>query len=238
MPDYAKVLDITGTSASDVDFDTTYRSKIATMVTSGGNEGNAAAKDVIGALGFPFINALMVKQGLFDPTAREGLWLGGDYWNATTEGYYRRIPTGNDGLCGPAMNAYQTARLMRQWWIGRAAGARPETDALENLRNNMPRSWLRDDANLPPTQYSLVHAKRGAQSVSAGGDTMSELSIWQRNADNTTLFIVFLNLLAPSSADENVARKNRANTALGLAKMIKQFVDGVKPLPATAPASP
>ncbi|MFF0622387.1 hypothetical protein [Streptomyces sp. NPDC004296] len=180
-------------------FDATFTTNLRGMVVPSNNQ---QASATIQALGYSWINGLLAKAGLFDPTGQQGIWLGGTFTGAFPA---VRVPSVNDGPSAQATTTIDMARFLALLIEGTTLDGRSTDGIVADMRGllsdaqaNGDPSFLtvgaRPGVNGLGAGFTITHCKIGLGNLTAGGDVASEATVLSHDDSGQQFLVVWQNL--------------------------------------------
>lgn len=199
LPTYSAVLQA-GTSRSGwqrFDLKPSLRNALDDMVSlsRGIPRSNSAAAEVIHALGYGYINGVLAAGGFFDESARQGIWLAGDF-----QGFWPPVlvHSENDQDVRTATTARAMTRLLTLMFDGVLPGS------VEMLKiTSGAGSWftiVEPSLSTDSTAFKATHVKVGLGPKKNGDEVVSEAAILHERARNTDFAVVWQNIKGPPGA--------------------------------------
>lgn len=195
LPDYEKVLTVTG--AGKVDLEDELNKRLKHLFVD--QNQNSDATYAVHLLGYGYIGAALTAAGFFDDTAGKGIWLAGDY--SFGLGFPPvKIPCANDGTTAQGTTTRQLARLLallfRKELFDDPADAQEKVassgkmlDFMANAGSWFDTTWTQN-ATAP---FRMTQAKVGEGSGQTGM-LFSEGGIFHVLASNKDFAIVWQNM--------------------------------------------
>jgi hypothetical protein len=118
---------------------------------------NPSSAIVIRTVGYSYINAALIKAGLYDSGSQKGIWLAGDYGGSAQA----RIPAANDGTTAHGTTTKQMCRFFALIELKKLAGSDESKDMQDLLRATITeheRSWTVRNSN---ANFDLEYGKIG-----------------------------------------------------------------------------
>lgn len=193
----------------DMSFSQTFADNIRDMIVP--SDDIKAAKS-IQALGYSWINGLLMKVGLFDQNTNQGIWLAGTFagdlnnnpGNASLWPYVR-IPSVNDGPSAQATTTIDMVRLFALTLEGDVLDSRSIDGISSDMRKLLSDAQSVGDSSFMTTGarpginglgpgFTITHSKIGLGPLKAGGDVASEATILNHDGTGQQFIVVWQNL--------------------------------------------
>ncbi|HKE14693.1 MAG TPA: N-acetylmuramoyl-L-alanine amidase [Kofleriaceae bacterium] len=167
-PIYRRIFDLASvTPGTDLDFTADYWRSIQSAIQA---SSDANAEQMITPLGFQYLNGALADAGFFDPIARSGLWLTGDFVGT-------RLPLFNSHNDGPVAQAGSPRMVAKMFTLiaQRALVDPAASDEMLDFLGKARASWLTVDTGA--RSFTVTHQKIGHWFLKTGADVYSEGAI-------------------------------------------------------------
>ncbi|MFF2809237.1 hypothetical protein ACFVT2_19030 [Streptomyces sp. NPDC058000] len=180
-------------------FNSTFDSNVRGMIVPSNNEQTSAT---VQALGYSWINGLLAKAGLFDPSANRGIWLAGTFTGAFPA---VRVPSVNDGPSAQATTTIDMTRFLALLIEGTTLDARSSDGIVGDMQGLLSDAQTVGDSSFMTTGarpgvnglgagFTITHSKIGLGNLMAGGDVASEATVLTHDDSGQQFLVVWQNL--------------------------------------------
>ncbi|MGW5366251.1 hypothetical protein [Actinopolymorpha pittospori] len=182
-----------------ISFSQVFATNMRGMIVPSNNPPTSAC---IQALGYSWINGLLAKTGLFNPSTNKGIWVAGTFTGAFPA---VRVPSVNDGDSAQATTTIDMCRLFALI----VEGSILDSAGIDGIASGMRKlladaqsvgdsSWMttgaRQGVNGLGAGFTITHSKIGLGGLAAGGEVASDGSVITHTGTGQQFVVVWQNL--------------------------------------------